>query len=333
MQPQPQSSSTSAPAVPAEFVRALDRALAEQTPEAYSALAGAFADLPSMKGKTPTPADVRRVIEAERSARRHRHTRGVSLADLAAVASTGDDDMSVGAADVALLTRAAIYESKGALHLDPLRGPVLAGRSAAPRRGERRTARRAPSRRKGSRRSRASTTAPSGGGGDPDPDGESDPDPEPSPPLDGGEGKRLCAACSEPRCKRGERTCSRCRKRAQRSRDRATADLAPTEPSETAEAAPAPRCGCEESLALPDEDGQPVCVTCGRATSPPRPWPINGYDATEALMLTYAEDDGSGGVRLRGLAELAKRYGPSHRRRGLLVTRTRRTSQPQGRAA
>lgn len=77
-----------------------------------------------------------------------------------------------------------------------------------------------------------------------------------------------CSACGERRCRPGkERTCARCRKRRQRSRHRAS--LLATESRR-------PLLRRPDSLDLPES-----------------------YDEISALMSSFADDDGAGGICLR----------------------------------
>jgi hypothetical protein len=136
----------------------------------------------------------------------------------------------------------------------------------------------------------------SSGGGDPgDPDGGgSDPDADGHPlgvrgkieaggPSDVEIAARVekspCNECDEPRCKPGERTCARCRKRAQRAREEEAAEKAASTPPKVVR-----RTTRDSAWVGRDED----------------------FDSIQALMSSYAEDDGAGGVRLRPLYELMK---------------------------
>lgn len=149
----------------------------------------------------------------------------------------------------------------------------------------RRTAPRNRSSRSTNPRSRGSRRSSGGGGdsGDSDGDGDEEPaldDTRVAAPAKRGE----CESCQRSRCKTGEKTCAACRKRQQRERDRrGQLDREERNPRFSR------RCECGPgAVALKDEDGEFICVSCGASVSSTSQR-INGFDQHVWLMETAAD--------------------------------------------
>lgn len=93
------------------------------------------------------------------------------------------------------------------------------------------------------------------------------------------------AFCSD-RCRRRARTT---REAQEREREALTERLAPAERPAEEQQAPT-GCSCGAAL-VADEDGWPVCFTCGRPAPGPRPTP-NGFDAAAAELISRVGPEG-----------------------------------------